>query len=158
MFSVINELNYATEHECLIIGLYEKPEKFTGILAELDEQFNGQLTELVKSGDLSAKKKAVAKVHTFGKIGAKRLYIVGLGKEKEYSFEIVREALGNTFKAIHTAKIQEVAVYLDSFICEDVEALDAAHAVSEAFALSTYQFEGYKQKSNDDIFLKSIYA
>lgn len=149
MFSVINELNYATEHECLIIGLYEKPEKFTGILAELDEQFNGQLTELVKSGDLSAKKKAVAKVHTFGKIGAKRLYIVGLGKEKEYSFEIVREALGNTFKAIHTAKIQEVAVYLDSFICEDVEALDAAHAVSEAFALSTYQFEGYKQKSNE---------
>ncbi|MFO1445327.1 leucyl aminopeptidase [Bacillus sp. Bva_UNVM-123] len=149
MFSVMNELNYATEHECLIIGLYEKPEKFTGVLAELDEQFNGQLTELVKSGDLSAKKKAVAKVHTFGKIGAKRLYIVGLGKEKEYSFEIVREALGNTFKAIHTAKLEEVAVYLDSFICEDVDALDVAHAVSEAFALSTYQFEGYKQKSNE---------
>ena len=27
--------------------------------------------------------------------------------------------------------------------------LEAAHAVSEAFALATYQFQGYKQKSNE---------
>jgi leucyl aminopeptidase len=149
MFTVKRDINFSNEHECLIIGLFEKPNKFEGVLAQLDQQFEGQLTELVKSRDLSAKKKAVSKVHTFSRIGAKRLFVVGLGREKEYSFDVLREAIGKTFKVIKSSAIQEAAVYLDSFLSEEVDALDAAHAVSEAFALSTYRFEGYKQKSNE---------
>ncbi|KOP80049.1 aminopeptidase [Bacillus sp. FJAT-21945] len=149
MFTVKREINFSNEHECLIIGLFEKPNKFDGVLAQLDQQFEGQLTELVKSKDLSAKKKAVTKVHTFGRMGAKRLYVVGLGHEKDYSFDVLREALGKTFKVVKSSTIQEAAVYLDSFLNENVDALDAAHAVSEAFALSTYRFAGYKQKSNE---------
>ncbi|WP_313802957.1 leucyl aminopeptidase [Cytobacillus sp.] len=149
MFTVKREINFSNEHECLIIGLFEKPNKFDGVLAQLDQQFDGQLTELVKSKDLSAKKKAVTKVHTFGHIGAKRLFVVGLGRDKDYSFDVLREALGKTFKAVKASAVQEAAVYLDSFLNENVDALDAAHAVSEAFALSTYRFEGYKQKSNE---------
>lgn len=149
MFTVKRDINFSNEHECLIIGLFEKPTKFEGVLAQLDQQFEGQLTELVKSRDLSAKRKAVSKVHTFNRIGAKRLFVVGLGREKDYSFDVLREALGKTFKVIKTSMIQEAAVYLDSFLTEEVDALDAAHAVSEAFALSTYRFEGYKQKLNE---------
>ncbi len=148
MFSVINEWNVTTAHECLIIGLFDKPQKFTGILEKLDKQFDGQLTELVKSGDLRAKKKSVTKIHTFGKIAAKRLFVIGLGKERDYSFESVREAFGKVFKEVNAVQLEEAAIYLDSFISEKVDALDAAHALSEAFALSTYKFEDYKQKSN----------
>ncbi|MED3549531.1 leucyl aminopeptidase [Cytobacillus praedii] len=149
MFTVKREINFSNEHECLIIGLFDKPNKFEGILAQLDQQFEGQLTELVKSRDLSAKKKAVSKVHTFSRIGAKRLFVVGLGREKDYSFDVLREAIGKTFKTVKSSAIQEAAVYLDSFLSDEVDALDAAHAISEAFALSTYRFEGYKQKSNE---------
>ncbi|MFE8696699.1 leucyl aminopeptidase [Cytobacillus sp. FJAT-53684] len=149
MFTVKTEMNYSNEHECLIIGLFEKPNKFDGILSQIDKLFNGQLTELVKSGDLSARKKVISKVHTFGNIGAKRLFVVGLGREKDYSFEVLREALGKAFKAVNSAKLSSAALFLDSFINENVDALDAAHAVSEAYALSTYRFEGYKQKSNE---------
>ncbi|WP_057767932.1 leucyl aminopeptidase [Cytobacillus praedii] len=149
MFTVKREINFLNEHECLIIGLFDKPNKFEGILAQLDQQFEGQLTELVKSRDLSAKKKAVSKVHTFSRIGAKRLFVVGLGREKDYSFDVLREAIGKTFKTVKSSAIQEAAVYLDSFLSDEVDTLDAAHAISEAFALSTYRFEGYKQKSNE---------
>lgn len=149
MFSVKREFNYAAEHECLIFGIFDKPNKFEGVLAGADKQFDGQLAELVKSGDISAKKKAVSKIYTFGKIGAKRLIAVGLGKEKEYSFEILREALGKAFKEVNSSRIQEAAVCLDTFTNENVGLLDAAHAVSEAFALATYKFAGYKQKSNE---------
>ena len=71
-----------------------------------------------------------------------------LGKEKEFSFERLRETFGAVFKKIKQEKLEETAVYLDSFISGGIDALDAAHALSEAFALSTYQFEGYKQRSN----------
>ena len=149
MFSVKKEKPLELAHESLIIGLFDQSVKFTGKLSLIDEAFEGGLTELVKSGDISAKKKVVSKIHTFGKISSKRLYFVGLGKEKEFSFEVLREAFGAVFKTIKEDKLEEIAIYLDSFLTEKIDALDAGHALSEAFALSTYQFEGYKQKSNE---------
>lgn len=137
------------EEECLIVGLYDRPQKFSGILEKLDEQFSGQLTELVKMGDISAKRKEISKIPSFGKTGAKRLVFVGLGKEKEATFEKIREAFGKAFQTVHKGKIEEVSVLLDSFVSANVEALDAAHGLGEAFPLSTYEFSGYKKKGNE---------
>jgi leucyl aminopeptidase len=149
LFEVKKDFELANVHEGLVIGLLDKPEKFAGNLRKLDAEFNGQLTELVKSGDISAKLKSISKVHTFGKIGSKRIWFVGLGKEKELTFEKLKEAFGKLFKNVTASKLEETAIYLDSFITEELDGLDAAHALSEAFALATYQFEGYKQKSNE---------
>jgi leucyl aminopeptidase len=149
MFHVKKEFSLSTEHEGLVIGLFDKQEKFSGRLALLDKQFDGQLTELVKSGDISAKLKSINKVHSFSKIGAKRIWFVGLGKEKELTFEKLKEAFGKLFKEVKTSKLEEAALYLDSFLSEELDGLDVAHALSEAFALATYEFVGYKQKSNE---------
>ncbi|MFP7297404.1 leucyl aminopeptidase [Neobacillus niacini] len=149
MFEVKNEIDFSAVHEGLIIGLFDKPEKFSGILEKLDEKFEGQLTELVKAGDISAKFKNISKVHSFGKIAAKRIWFVGLGKEKEFNFEKLSEALGKTYKAVRGSKLQECALLLNSFTNDSVDELEAAHAVSEAYALASYQFHGYKQKSNE---------
>jgi leucyl aminopeptidase len=148
LFKVIDEFNFSNSHDCLVIGLFNKPFGLTGVLSEADRLFEGQLTELIKSGEISSKKKAVSKIHTFGKTGAKKLYFVGLGREKDFDFELVRDAFGTLFKTAKTEKWTEAAVLLDTFTSEAVELNDAAHAMSEAFALATYEFEGYKQKSN----------
>lgn len=149
MFEVKNEIDFSAAHEGLVIGLFDKQEKFSGILENLDEKFEGQLTELVRAGDISAKFKNISKVHSFGKIGAKRIWFVGLGKEKEFNFERLSEALGRAYKALKASKLQECAVLLDSFTADSLDRLEAAHAVSEAYALASYQFRGYKQKSNE---------
>jgi len=148
MFHIKKVLELSNGHEGLVIGLFDKPEKFTGLLALLDESLNGQLTELVKSGDISGKLKSISKVHSLGKIGSKRIWFVGLGREKEFTFEKLKSAFGKLFKEVKASKLVETAVHLDSFTTEQVNGLDAAHAMSEALALSTYQFDGYKQKSN----------
>ena len=149
MFNVHKQKPFSENHESLIVGLFDKPVKFEEKLSELDEAFSGELTELVKSGDLSARKEKITKIHTFGKLPSKRAFFIGIGKEKECTFEDIREVFGAIFKTIQKDKQEEVAVYLDSFTTEKIDALDAAHALSEAFALSTYQFNNYKQKSNE---------
>ncbi|MBO0958907.1 leucyl aminopeptidase [Neobacillus sp. MM2021_6] len=149
MFHVKKEWDLSAQDEGLIIGLVDRPEKFSGSLAALDARFDGQLTALVKSGDISAKAKSISKVHSLGKLGAKRIWFVGLGKEKELSFDKLKEALGKIFKEVKASKLEEIAVYLDSFTAPELDGLDAAHALGEAFALSTYQFDGYRQKSNE---------
>ncbi|MGP7816305.1 leucyl aminopeptidase [Niallia sp. 01092] len=149
MFINQAEWDIFSTQESIIIGLFDKTIKFEGKLAQLDEVFQGELTNLVKSGDISAKKKRLAKIHTFGKIGAKRIIFVGLGKEKELTFDVLKEIFGATWKDIKKEKWMETSIYIDSFVTEKIDASDASHAFSEAFALATYEFTGYKQKSNE---------
>lgn len=152
LFNVSRNFDLHSEHEGIVIGLFDKPVKFEGPLEKLDEAFGGQLTELVKSGDLSAKAKAVNKVHSFGKIGAKRIWVLGLGKPKDLTFDLLKESLGALFKALKKSRQEEAAFLLDSFVGqEELDADAVAHALSEAFALATYEFEGYKQKSNEPV-------
>lgn len=149
MFTVLKQNPFLEKEESLIIGLFDHPVKFTDTLLTANEAFSAQLMDLVKSGDISAKKKRISKIHTLDMLKSKKLYFVGLGREKEFSFEVLREAFGAVFQHIQKDKQVETAVYLDSFLNEKMNVLDVAHALSEAFTLSTYQFEGYKQKPNE---------
>ncbi|MBT2758264.1 leucyl aminopeptidase [Mesobacillus foraminis] len=149
MFEIKTQLDFNDSHDALVVGIFNKTSGMEGVLANLDEHFDGELTQLIKSGDIVTKKKNVSKIHTFGKTGAKRVYFIGLGQEKEFSFELLREAFGVLFKSVKQEKWTEAAFVLDTFTGEEVSMLDAAHALGEAFALANYEFEGYKQKSNE---------
>ncbi len=149
MFQLKDRWDLSDFHEGMMIGVYDRPAKLEGFLAEVDAAFAGNLTELFKNNDISGKKKEVTVIHTLGKFNIKKLIFVGLGKEKEASFEAVRETVGYAFKELQKMKMTEVAVALDSFVRGELDVLDMAHALGEAFQLSTYKFEGYKQKSNE---------
>jgi leucyl aminopeptidase len=149
MFTVKSQLSLDTVHEALVIGVFEKNQPLDGIVAEYDRRLGGQLSVLFKEGDISAKKKQISHVHTLNQTGAKRLYFVGLGKKDALTFDGLREAFGKLFKTLKQAKRTEAAVALDTFVTDDVDANEAAHALSEAYYLATYEFPGYKQKKNE---------
>ncbi|WP_110928618.1 leucyl aminopeptidase [Bacillus massiliglaciei] len=148
MYTVSKEFNLDTIAECMVVGVFDKPAPFTGVIQTADEKMDGQLTELFKAGDIQGKKKSIVKVHTLGKLGIKRLVFVGLGKEKELTFETIREAFGKAAKAVKEMRLTKLLLALDSFVTEKVEELDASHAFAEGFELAAYQFTGYKQKTN----------
>ncbi|WP_099361739.1 leucyl aminopeptidase [Fredinandcohnia onubensis] len=148
MFNVKDEAQVIEAHEALLIGLFLKNQKTTGLTKELDLLLDGQITELLKEGDIRAEQNTVSKVHTLGKAPIKRVYFLGLGKEENQTLESLREAFGKAVKKISEAKVESFAVGLDSFVTEELDSLDVAHAFGEALALSTYKFADYKQKSN----------
>lgn len=149
MFNVKREFDFSAAGECLAMGIFNRTGNLEGLQGEADAIFGGQLQELVKSGDIDTKKKTVSKIHTFGKIGAKRLYFLGLGHEKELTFELLRESFGKLLKSTKHEKWSEAAILLDTFATDKVGTLDAAYALGEAMALATYEFVSYRQKSNE---------
>ncbi len=149
MFKVHRQINQIDYQDTLVIGILQKTSKLTGLASKIDEQLNGQLTVLMKDGDLQTKYKAITKLHTLEKLSVKRLYFVGLGKEDMLSFERLKRAFGELFQAIQKAKHQHVTIAIDSFCNENITHNEVAHALSEAFALSTYKILDYKQKSNE---------
>ncbi|UTL71900.1 leucyl aminopeptidase [Bacillus halotolerans] len=155
MFYAVQQLEHT---ETLVVGLFQKSQ-LTGKAKEIDEKLEGHLTQLLKDGDVSAKRNQVSKVFPPSSAGMKRIYFVGLGREANYSFEEAKESFAHVFQAIHKDRKQEAAVLLDTFICEKVPAADAAHALAESRLLASYEVQDYKHKSNEpDKQLESIYA
>ncbi|MCP3760810.1 leucyl aminopeptidase [Domibacillus sp. A3M-37] len=149
MFTIKKEPFIKTKADALLIGLYDKPLKFEGVLEPLDAAFSGQLTELVKNGDLSAKKESASVVPTLGQIPAKRIVTAGLGKEKEADFHAIHKAVKKAAKQSKQYGLESIAVVLDSFVTENITAVEAAEALTEAFFMARFEYTGYRTPGNE---------
>lgn len=130
----------------LVVGLFEDDKKPAGLVKEIDDKMDGYLVELLADKHLSAAFKKVNKIHTLGKLEAKAVYFVGLGKKAELTFEKAREAFALVSKAITKDGCEEVAVALDTFLTVEKAGEVFAKALAEAVALTSYRTQTYKQK------------
>lgn len=78
----------------------------------------------------------------------KRLLFIGLGKKKQLTREILREAFGKALQTVEQKRISKAALLLDTFLNGTIPSGEAAKALGEAFAMALYRFPGYKQKTN----------
>jgi leucyl aminopeptidase len=146
---IIDQMDWdKSEQDCLVVGIWDRTEKFSGSTKVLNEKFNGHLSELVKSGDLSSDKKKVTVVHTLGSLMTKRILFVGLGKEKSFDFEEFKEAIGRATKKVNELGYTRVGVVLDSLVPNEESVLDVAHAIGEAFVMSSFTFKNYRNEGN----------
>lgn len=134
--------------DCLVIGLQQVPKKFGGLLGGLDNRFGGALTELVKSGDLSARAGSLSVIHTLGKLPVKRLLFIGLGNPKEIRKEHLKRMFGKAVKHIRKMRWPTAAVFLDTFCAGAISGEEAAQMLGEAVPMATYRFAGYKGQPN----------
>lgn len=148
MFYAINDTQHEGQ-ETLVIGLFQKSQ-LAGTAKQLDEQLDGQITGLLKDGDITSKRGSTSKLFTPGLAVTKRIYFVGLGREADYSYQDTIDAFSLVFRLLQKDKNgQSLTMALDSFLSGNVSGEEAAHALSETFHRSTYTIQNYKQKSNE---------
>lgn len=154
MFKVHNEETVLTsKHEALILGLFEDDKIPVGLLKKIDLQFDGYLSQLQAEKQVLPSLKKVTKIHTFGKVAAKKIYIIGLGKKEDFNFERARMAFAAMTKKLKTDQQTDVAIAFDTFIHRNEDVEKVAHALAESAGLANYQFENYKEKKKE---VKSI--
>ncbi|MDN4072380.1 leucyl aminopeptidase [Fictibacillus terranigra] len=149
MFTIKANWNKNNPEEALLIGIWSDHKKLDGIPAELDAAFNGHITELLREGDLSASAKSVTKLHTFGIVGAKRLYFIGLGRRAAANYETIREAFGKAVQLLKREKREKAAIVLETFESDRLSCDKLAHAFAEAVVAGSYEFENYKERTNE---------
>ena len=74
--------------ELLLVTLFEE----AGLLAALDTALGGQIHDLRQTGDIKGKPGELTLLYTAGAIPARRLLLVGLGKEAELDRDALRRA------------------------------------------------------------------
>jgi leucyl aminopeptidase len=123
--------------QLLVLGLYEgEPEL---LFKRLENNLSSVIKEIVENGEFTGTLGSNYLLPTFGKIGPKRIMLIGLGKKEKYSKEYARIIAGKI-----SLKVQELGLGEFSLVPFSVLDEDLAEAIFEGICLSTYKFSKYK--------------
>jgi leucyl aminopeptidase len=115
--------------------------------ALLNRALGGSLRKLVQSKEFEGKANEVLLYHTHGKVPAKRLVLVGLGKKNEVTLETIRQAMGSAAKRVRQAKVGSFAVVLPTVMPEGMSLVEVGQAMVEGAILGSYQFTAYRSEA-----------
>jgi len=151
------ELTGAAVHriEAGLLGLTAFEEDLSGggtsPLQDLDRRLDGHLFALAREERFQGKVGQTLLLNTLGRIGASRLFLLGLGARAKAAdvaragFEPLRMAAGSAGRAAHKAGAGTLAFAVPP----ELEAAAAARAAVEGALLGTYRFGRYKTKPEE---------
>ncbi|MCS7198549.1 MAG: leucyl aminopeptidase [Candidatus Bipolaricaulota bacterium] len=131
----------ATEAICL--GIFQGVQRPGGAAGAVDRALDGALSEVLTDGDFSCKKGEVFWLRTHGKIGAKRVLLVGLGSSEKFSADVVREVSAAAARAAKS--LSELTTIAHGAGIGGLDPQIAAQATIEGTLLGLYRFEKFKK-------------
>lgn len=140
---------HAITADAVIVNLFQGVTAPAGATGAVDKALNGAITELIAGGDVRGKLGETAVLYPRGVIPARRVILVGLGKQEEFSLEAVREASGAAIKQARRAGATSVATIVHGGGIGGLDLAEAAQAVVEASLLALYRYKGPKA-ANDN--------
>ncbi len=133
-----------TACDVLIVNLFEGITAPGGATGAVDRALGGWLSAQLTEQQFTGKAGTVLEFPTFGKIPAKRVLVVGLGKAADFSLDGVRRAAGTAITAAKKAKAATVATLLHGAGIAGLPAAGCAQALAEGTLMGGYVFEKYK--------------
>jgi leucyl aminopeptidase len=98
---------------CIVVGVFEG-RKLTPAAQALDAQSRGHITEVLKGGDLEGKVGSTLLLHKVPRVGADRVLLVGLGRERELTEAPFRVALASAMRVLRGTGAAEAAFPLSA--------------------------------------------
>lgn len=83
------------EAQAIVVNLFEGVEEPGGATGAVDKALKGQIRALIAGGDFKGKAGEVAVLYPAGAIPARRVLLVGLGKQEAFTTEAIRKAAGS---------------------------------------------------------------
>lgn len=121
----------------------------------LDKILDGQLTKAAKLEQFRAQKNEILKVIPEKNILSTRIFVVGLGSQKEFTTASFREIMGGFAKQMRT-KTDSVSLVLPTKEEGGIEASSLVHLLVEGAMLGSYVFLKYKKEEKQEKDLATI--
>lgn len=141
---------------CLIVGSFESKEP-EGLVKVIDRKLNGMVSKIFEEKDFEGKLNQTRLIYTDRRIPAERVLLVGLGKEKEFTIERLRQASGTSSKALKDLGLKRFSTTLaNSTSVPPLEkgekgGYEISKAVTEGAILSLYDFIEYRTEKRQEI-------
>jgi len=136
--------------DVLCLGIFEEEtKKLCAICGRLDKKLGGAIKDMIRLGDFKGKAKTTALVYTQGKISAKRIMLVGLGKRDVFDADGLRKAAAAAAHNAIDLKAKRLAVYLHCCIGKKIDNQTLGQVLTEGVYLGGYRYDEYITQNND---------
>ncbi|OOP55923.1 MAG: leucyl aminopeptidase [Candidatus Brocadia carolinensis] len=135
--------------EILVFYLFEDMKIMSKSLVYCNEVLHNSISEFIKEKEFIAKLNKTMVLPTYGKMPARRIMLVGLGKKKDVTLDKIRQAAGTTTSILRDMGISESTCVMDS-VDITVPLSEWCQAYVEGARLALYKFQRYKYVSPEE--------
>jgi leucyl aminopeptidase len=139
------------EADAIVVNLFEGVTQLGGATGAVDKALDGAITSLMGRGEIKGKFEEISIVHTFGRLSAGIVAIVGLGKRDDFDIDKVRRVTGQFCRTLRKLNCRKIATVLHGAGAGNIELKASAQAIAEGAILGLYSFNRYKKAESEDV-------
>jgi len=155
-FKVSTESIVTMASDCIIITHTEDRDRLSGLAQQVDENMEHRISQLIADKEISGKFGEVTIVHTWGKVPAKRILVLGLGKVEKLGLARARAAYAIAARKAQEIGVKELTVAISLKYKDIWNPVDLGQTVVEGIMLGIYRFDSYKKKEEIDNRLQRV--
>jgi leucyl aminopeptidase len=129
--------------DLLCVGQFAEAKALDKSIKQLDAKLDGALEQVIKLGDFKGEAGSCALVYTGGKIGAKRVLLVGLGNKKKAGLNALRNAAAAAAKKAVAIKAKKMAVALHLVFGGKLDLVRCGQVMAEGVNFGSYIYDEF---------------
>ena len=135
--------------ELIVVNLFEGVHEPGGATGAVDNALGGQIRDLIASGDFKGKLNEAMLLYTRGAIPAKRVLVVGMGKQEKFDLEKARQVAATAARRARTLGVTRYSTIVHGAGTAGLDAAQAAQALAEGTHLSQYRFTQHRTEKDE---------
>lgn len=154
-FEIVSGDIQSLETECLVIAV-EADGKLSPAAQAADDASSGYISEIINQGDISGKTAQSLLLHKVPGINAKRVLLVGFGKEEDRNNRNLRKIVTTVMGTVKSTGVSSVTFALDCQLSDDPDNYRQLRHVVEWAGAELYVYDETKSKKTDPLKLEQI--
>ncbi len=138
------------EADAIVVNLFQGVKQPAGGTGAVDKALGGRIRNLIDLGDFNGKEGQVSVLMTDDAVAAPRVLLVGLGKPEDFELDTVRRVAAKAAIVARDKGWKRIGTLLHGAGVGDLDAQDAAQALTEGVLLGLYKYDEYKTKHAQD--------
>jgi leucyl aminopeptidase len=136
--------------KAILVNLFEGVTAPGGGTGAVDRALDGAISRLIQDGEITGKRGEITLIHTFGKIPAGRVAVLGLGKQEKFDLDAVRDLTADAARSLRRIGMTEAATITHGAGIAGLDPEACAQAMAEGAVLGLYTFTRHKSTNEDN--------
>ncbi len=136
--------------DAIVVNLFEGVTSPGGGTGAVDRALDGGISAVIADREITGKQGEIAMLHTLGKLPAKRVLVVGLGKSGKLDAHVVRDVSAVVARHLRRVGAKRAATIAHGAGIGGLDATASGQAIAEGTALGLYAFKRYQSKKDDE--------
>lgn len=142
--------------DALVVNLFEGVTAPGGGTGAVDDALGGQISELIKLGDIRGKSGEFTIIHTRGKLPSPRVVVAGLGKPADFDIDAARNLAADLVRFLRRPGVRSVVTLAHGAGIAGLDPNACAQAIAEGSLLGNYRFTRHKAPDKDASEIESV--